>query len=558
MTTIATSKIIKLAGSANPPSLVALYGGTLGERKKTMSDLENDLYSAGLRIIDFNARRYLSENDLSQPLVQQIVTELKANTDTSGATADLVNRINETAPATVSTHLTSENRVELIHQFDSSMKKLASISLQKKPLVVLVQGMERAPAGAFMSISDFMANYLNIQKFMFVVSIGEDILKNEISSSNTNMSPEDFLEDIFSTIVTFDEPAPANVDPKPKPETDNQDLFAPPLGLEVESGADIAAKRKGGRVIPKNKGQPRSRIFKVRELSGKKTTVKKGIKPARKLIKKAKDGPKKFKAIGGKSANLNKYLEPILKADLFTVKTFWRNASELSYTAFTKLIEKILKETTNKDSRIRATAITALASIAKGVSWEMPPDVMDQALILTGDGSKEVKDAAAEAIKEMNKAGVDKKPQFKPTSETKNTENKNSIELSELDTDSMLGNSSTSIGSLSLGSGTGGVKVMGGQSSGITSAPTFEESNNLPSFKEEKKIPQFKPKKEEKKIPQFKPKKEEKKIPQFKPKKEEKEIPQFKPKKEKTAFKPIKEEKFKKVEKKEAAFKVVE
>jgi len=513
MTTAATAKIIKLAGSSNPPSLVALYGGTLGERKTAMSDLQNDLYGAGLSIIDFNARRYLSENDLSQPLVQQIVTELKSNTDTSGATADLVNRINETAPATVSTHLTSENRVELIHQFDSSLKKLASISLQKKPLVILVQGMERAPTGAFMNISDFMANYLNIHKFMFVVSIGEDILQNELNSSNTNMSPEDFLEDIFSAVVTFDEvETPVVVKPQPIPEANNEDLFTPPVGLEVESGADIAAKRKGVRVVPKNKGQPKSRIFKVRELSGKKATVKKGIKPTRKIIKKAKGGPKKFKAVGKKSANLNKYMSPILKADIFTVKKFWSEVSDLSYDAFTKLIKMILKETTNRDSRIRATAITALASISKGVSWEMPPEVMDQTLILTGDGSKEVKDAAAEAIREMNEAGVDKKPQFKPASETQATEKKGSMELSELDTDSMLGTGSNSIGSMSLGSGTGGVKVMGGESSGISSAPTFEMSTDVPSFKEEKKTPKFKA--VDDKPPKFKA--VDKKKPQFK------------------------------------------
>jgi len=493
MTTVATAKIIKLAGNSNPPSLVALYGGTLGERKTAMSDLQNDLYGAGLSVIDFNSRRYLSENDLSQPLVQQIITELKSNTDTSGATADLVNRINETAPATVSTHLTNENRVELIHQFDSSLKKLASISLQKKPLVILVQGMERAPTGAFMNISNFMANYLNIQKFMFVVSIGEDLLQNELNSSNTKMSPEDFLEDIFSAVVTFDEvETPVVVKPQPIPEANNEDLFTPPVGLEVESGADIAAKRKGVRVVPKNKGQPKSRIFKVRELSGKKATVKKGIKPTRKIIKSRGGGPKKFKAVGKKSANLNKYMSPILKADIFTVKKFWSEVSDLSYGAFTKLIKMILKETTNRDSRIRATAITALASISKGVSWEMPPEVMDQTLILTGDGSKEVKDAAAEAIREMNEAGVDKKPQFKPASEAQSPENKGSMELSELDTDSMLGTGSSSIGSMSLGSGTGGVKVMGSENSGISSAPTFEMSTDVPSFDEEKKPPKFK------------------------------------------------------------------
>ncbi len=511
MTTVATAKIIKLGGSTNPPSLVALYGGSLGERKTAMSDLENDLYGAGLSVIDFNARRYLSENDLSMPLVQQIITELRSNADTTGATADLVKSINESAPATISTHLTSENRVELIHQFDSAMKKLASISLQKKPLVVLVQGMERAPSGAFMAISDFMANYLDIHKFMFVVSVGEDILKNELNASNTNLSPEDFIEDIFSTVVTFDETAPTieTQAPEPMPVEDNSDLFAPPVGLEVESGADLAAKRKGG-IVPKNKGKPQSRVFKVRELSGKKTTIKKG-KITRKVVKKSVNkGPKKFKAVGGKSANLNEYIGPILKADIFTVKKFWSKASDLNYETFTKLINLVLKETSNRDSRIRATAITALASIAKGVSWEMSPEVMDQALIMTGDGAKEVKDAAAEAIKEMNEAGVDKAPQFTPTSETKTNENKGSMELSELDTDSMLGTSSSSIGSLSLGSGSGGVKVMGGETSGISSAPTFEMSKEIPSFEEDKKPAQFKAVDK----PKFKP--AEKKKAQFK------------------------------------------
>jgi hypothetical protein len=521
MTTVATAKIIKLAGSSNPPSLIALYGSTLGERKTAMSDLQNDLFGAGLSIIDFNARRYLSDNDLSQPLVQQIVTELKSNTDTTGATADLVNRINESAAAAISTHLTSENRIELIHQFDSSMKKLSAISLQKKPLVILVQGLERAPTGAFMAISDFIANYLNIHKFMFIVSVGEDLLKNELNSSNTNMSPDEFLEDIFSSVVTFDETAPTT--PEPIPELNNDDLFAPPVGLEVESGTDIIAKRKGGRIIPKNTSKPKSRIFKVRELSGKKTTIKKGRGVPRKIIKKAPAAiPKKFKAIGKKKNNFNQFMDPILKADVFSVKKFWGKVSSLAYKEFTQLVNMILKETTNRDSRIRATAITALASIAKGVSWEMPPDVMDRALILTSDGSNEVKDAAAEAIREMNEAGVEKTPQFTPTPETKKKKSNSSMELNELDADSMLGTGTNSIGSLSIGSGSGGVKVMGGETAGISSAPTFEMSKDIPSFNEEKKPAQFKAvsdkptkfKAVDDKTPKFKP--SEKKKAEFK------------------------------------------
>ena len=181
MSTGATTKIIKMVGSTNPPSLIALFGGALGERKTAVSNLTNDLSSAGLNIIDFNARRYLSENDLLQPLIQQIITELKSRTDTTGASADLVNRINESAPALNSTHLTSENRIELIHQFDSALKQLAAITLQKKPLVIIVQGLERAPVGSFMSISEFISDYLNINKFLFVIAAGDDLLENELN-----------------------------------------------------------------------------------------------------------------------------------------------------------------------------------------------------------------------------------------------------------------------------------------------------------------------------------------------------------------------------------------
>ena len=508
-----TARIIKMAGGSNPPTSVALYGGSLGERKTAISDLESDLYAAGLSVIDFNSRRFLSENDLSQPLIQQIVTELKSNQDTTGATADLVNRINESAPATIATHLTSENRIELIHQFDSSLKKLAAISLQKKPLVIIVQGLERAPAGSFVSISEFISNYLNIHKFMFVVSIGEDLLQNEITSSNLQLSPEDFLEDVFSKIVTFDEKTVEKTIPEPVQES--EDLFVPPVGLEVESGADIA-NRRTAKVVPKSKGLPRSRIFKVRELSGKKAKIRKGAGSKKKVVKrtiKTASKKKAFKPVAKQKADSTKtFLKPVLSGDLFTVKEFWGKASNLSYKEFTDVVKRIVEETGNSDSRVRATAILALSSIAKGVSWEMPPEVMDRALILTGDGSKEVRDAAADAIKEMTEAGVDKTPQFKPASTPDAPQTSNNMELAELDTDSMLGNEGGSIGSLSLGSGSGGVKMMGGNEQVASSNTTFEMSETVPSFKKE--TPKFKPA-EKKETPKFKPA-EKKETPKFK------------------------------------------
>ena len=512
MSTRATTQIIKMVGSTNPPSLVALFGGSLGERKTAVSNLTNDLFGAGLNIIDFNARRYLSENDLLQPLIQQIVTELKSRTDTTGASADLVNRINESAPALNSTHLTSENRIELIHQFDSALKQLAAITLQKKPLVVIVQGLERAPVGSFMAVSEFVSDYLNINKFLFVIAAGDDLLENELSSSNSKMSKEEFLEDVFSSVVTLDEviieapEAPPAID-------DNPDLFSPPVGLEVQSGNDLMAKRKGRKVMPKNSGKPSSRIFKVRELSGKKASIRKNALPKKRIVKKSVNkGVKKFKAIG-KETNLKQFITPIKKGDIFAVKKFWNKVNQLKYNEFTKLVESILKEIISGDSRIRATAITALASISKGVSWEMPPDVMDRALIMTGDGSKVVRDAAAEAIKEMTEAGVEKTKQEPQLNQTKMSKNTNSMELTKLDTDSMLGNSSESIGSMSLGNGSGGVKVMGEQSAGISSAPTFELSKDVPSFKEEKSPPKFTPVSEKK--PSFKPVKKE--APKFTP-----------------------------------------
>ena len=503
MTTATTAKIITLAGNPNPPSLVALYGGSLGERKTTIADLENDLYAAGLSVIDFNSRRFLSESDLSQPLIQQIVTELKSNQDTTGATADLVNRINESTPATIATHLTSENRIELIHQFDSSLKRLAAISLQKKPLVIIVQGLERAPTGSFISISEFIANYLNIHKFMFVVSIGEEILQNELTSSNSPMSPNDFLEDVFSAIVTFDEMAVEP--PTPAPVQDNEDLFVPPVGLEVESGAEIA-RRKTRKVIPKAGGLPQSRIFKVRELTGKHAKIKKGTAPKKKVIKRTKKPaakPKLFKPVPKKEpSKIEAFMKPVLNGDLLTAKKFWSKANELNYNEFTEVVKKITEETENRDSRIRATAVTALASLANGVSWEMPPEVMDRALILTGDGSKEVRDAAADAIKEMSGAGVETVPQFKPSVAPEVPQSSNNMQLDELDTDTMLGTDSKSISSLSIGTGSGGVKMMGGSDEVVSSTTTFEVSKEVPSFPTEAP-PKFKA--VEDKIPKFKP-----------------------------------------------------
>tara|TARA_B100001113_G_C21119360_1_gene626711 strand:- start:2398 stop:3966 length:1569 start_codon:yes stop_codon:yes gene_type:complete len=515
MSTATTAKIISQAGKANPPSLVALYGGTLGERKGAITEIENDLKAVGLNIIEFNARRYLSENDLCLPLVQQIVTELKGNAGSNGTTSDLVNRINESAPVILSTNLSSENRVEMIHQFDSAMKKLAAISIQKKPLVITLQGIERAVSGSFTKISEFISNYINISGFMFVISLGKENLEKELLEANVTITSEEFLEDTFDFVAEFGNTN--QVAKKDTKENKSEDFFKPPVGLEVESGAAIAAKRKG-RAIPSAPVKKSSSGFKVRELAGKKATIKKN-KPKRKIIRKvtSKKNAVKFKAV---NANKNSsYLKAVQSRDIFAAKKFWTKANTLSYQEFTEVVNSILDEAANKDSRVRATAITGLASIAKGVSWEMPSEVMDRALIMTGDGSKEVKDAAADAIKEMNAAGVEKSPSSSQTT-AESTNTSGSMELNELDTDSMLGKTSGSVASMSIGSGTGGgVKVMGGSESSFGSAPTFKMTEEIPSIKKDN-VPKFKPTQgknsfkvvdDKKKVPKFKPTEKKKK-----------------------------------------------
>ena len=521
MSTAITAKIISRAGKANPPSLVALYGGSLGERKSTISEVENDLQGVGLNVIEFNARRYLSENDLCLPLVQQIVTELKVNSGRNGTTSDLVNRINESAPVILSTTLSSENRVEMIHQFDSSMKKLAAISITKKPLVVTLQGIERAVSGSFTKLSEFISNYMNINGFMFIISLGNENLEKELLEANANLTAEEFLEDTFDFIAEFGtigEPTVNNDN-----EIESDDLFTPPVGLEVESGSSIAARRKGHRSTPKAPDRKSSSRFKVRELAGKKATITKS-KPKRKIVRKVNTKKKavQFKPVDTRKSN--PFLKSVQSSDLFAAKKFWTKANTLSYQEFTDVVASILNEASNNDSRVRATAITGLASIAKGVSWEMPSEVMDRALIMTGDGSKEVKDAAADAIKEMNAAGVETGPSSQqPSSEFAKTSG--SMELSELDTDSMLGKTSGSVASMSIETGTGGVKVMGGNESNFGSAPTFKMSEETPSVKKDN-VPKFKPS----------PKKDT-----FKVVDDKENIPKFKPteKKKKNVFKVV-------------------
>ena len=88
--------------------------------------------------------------------------------------------------------------------------------------------------------------------------------------ANVNINSDDFLEDTFDFVANFSTEANVHA----KQEKKSEDFFKPPAGLEVESGAAIAARRKGRR-IPSAPAKKSSSGFKVRELAGKKLLSKK-------------------------------------------------------------------------------------------------------------------------------------------------------------------------------------------------------------------------------------------------------------------------------------------
>ena len=104
----------------------------------------------------------------------------------------------------------------------------------------------------------------------------------------------------------------------------------------------------------------------------------------------------------------------------------------------------------------------------------------------------------------MSGAGVETVPRFKPSVAPEVSQSSNNMELDELDTDTMLGTDSKSIGSLSIGTGSGGVKMMGGANEVVSSTTTFEVSKEVPSFPTEAKSAPPKFTAVEKKKPEFK------------------------------------------------------
>ena len=198
-------------------------------------------------------------------------------------------------------------------------------------------------------------------------------------------------------------------------------------GLDSESGADIASRRQSAGLDRHGDKMTRNRVFKVRELTGRKAHLQQGEEgmepapPKKVSIRKRKSAARKRKVRKVRRArkqpageelgvSVKSLLKPVLAGDYLAAKELWTKIPELPPGELDELVELYVEETKNRSQRVRATAATALGAVARAIDFEMPSGVMDALLILTNDAVKDVKDAAVAAMREIK--GNDSVPAF--------------------------------------------------------------------------------------------------------------------------------------------------
>ena len=198
-------------------------------------------------------------------------------------------------------------------------------------------------------------------------------------------------------------------------------------GLDSESGADISSRRQSAGLDRHVDKMPRNRVFKVRELTGRKAHLQQGeegmepVPPRKVLIHKRKSAARKRKVRKVRRAreqpageelgvSVKSLLKPVLAGDYLAAKELWTKIPELPPGELDELVELYVEETKNRSQRVRATAATALGAVARAINFEMPTGVMDALLILTNDAVKDVKDAAVAAMREIK--GNSSEPAF--------------------------------------------------------------------------------------------------------------------------------------------------
>ncbi len=187
--------------------------------------------------------------------------------------------------------------------------------------------------------------------------------------------------------------------------------FEPSRGLESQSGAEIARRRRNGVSTPAastpdddDKPARKKKIIRKRKVKGRKNgkngkvrKVKGGKKVVKKAVQKSDPEPPLADS-AAKDDLLKSFVEPIESGDFLAARELWTRFHELDEEQQDQVVERYAKATRDNSPRIRATAAAAIGAAARGIMWEIDSEATDALLRMTSDAVKEVRDAAAEAL----------------------------------------------------------------------------------------------------------------------------------------------------------------
>jgi len=72
---------------------------------------------------------------------------------------------------------------------------------------------------------------------------------------------------------------------------------------------------------------------------------------------------------------------------------------------FTLSYKKFVEYTNDQNARVRASAALAISSVSQAIAWKIDDRTIDSLLVMTSDGVKEVREAAAEALAVVTRFG---------------------------------------------------------------------------------------------------------------------------------------------------------
>ncbi len=237
----ALRQLEEMAGASKPPPLVALYRGSPAERKQLLVELEPRLQERGITVLEFTARRHLSEPFLGGPLAQRLLLLLQELSEGDSTALEITGRLLDGLDELMSQEQRGTARMVAMREFDTAMRKLLKRLVTQPPLVVLVQGVNMTTSGALLRLLEFMAGFLDLPGCMFVLALGERALKADLQAQYGDRmpySPQEFLTETFHQLVLLGDSTTqpkAGGDPALQAKRDDIGRLAPAFHTLLES-----------------------------------------------------------------------------------------------------------------------------------------------------------------------------------------------------------------------------------------------------------------------------------------------------------------------------------